>query len=126
MNEITKRLVIGRSERCDISINDPSVSRRHATIEPAGAGRFLLADMKSANGTYVLRSQGWCRVSRAQLNSTTRVRLGRLETTLVRLLSQAGLAVAERTPRKPTEPGILNPRRNPATGEIEEHEKQII
>ncbi len=45
-------LVIGRGETCDIRINDNSVSRRHATIQPAGNG-FSVIDLGSTNGTYL-------------------------------------------------------------------------
>lgn len=46
------RILIGRMDQCDILINDSSVSRRQASIERKD-GRFLLRDLKSANGTMV-------------------------------------------------------------------------
>ena len=47
-----KRMLIGRTAPCDITINDSSVSRKHANIESKD-GRFLLQDLKSTNGTFV-------------------------------------------------------------------------
>ena len=47
-----KRVLIGRTAQCDITINDSSVSRKHASIESRD-GRFLLQDLKSTNGTQV-------------------------------------------------------------------------
>ena len=47
-----KRVLIGRTDQCDITINDSSVSRKHASIESKD-GRFLLQDLKSKNGTLV-------------------------------------------------------------------------
>ncbi len=47
-----KRVLIGRTDQCDITINDSSVSRKHASIESKD-GRFLLQDLKSTNGTQV-------------------------------------------------------------------------
>ena len=47
-----KRVLIGRAGQCDITINDSSVSRKHASIESKD-GRFLLQDLKSTNGTLV-------------------------------------------------------------------------
>jgi pSer/pThr/pTyr-binding forkhead associated (FHA) protein len=47
-----KRVLIGRTDQCDITINDSSVSRKHASIERQD-GRFLLQDLKSKNGTLV-------------------------------------------------------------------------
>jgi pSer/pThr/pTyr-binding forkhead associated (FHA) protein len=48
----SKRVLIGRTDQCDITINDSSVSRKHASIESKD-GRFLLQDLKSKNGTLV-------------------------------------------------------------------------
>ncbi|MCS7047611.1 MAG: GGDEF domain-containing protein [Gemmataceae bacterium] len=45
-------LVIGRGNDCDILINDHSVSRRHARIQP-GADGYYAVDLQSTNGTYV-------------------------------------------------------------------------
>ncbi len=47
-----KPLVIGRGNDCDIRINDHSVSRRHARIQP-GAGGYYALDLQSTNGTFV-------------------------------------------------------------------------
>ena len=44
-------LVIGRGPECDISVDDPGVSRRHAVVKP-GRGGFTVSD-ESANGTFV-------------------------------------------------------------------------
>jgi pSer/pThr/pTyr-binding forkhead associated (FHA) protein len=44
-------LVIGRGEDCDIAVDDPGVSRRHAIVKP-GRGGFVVTD-ESANGTFV-------------------------------------------------------------------------
>jgi two-component system cell cycle response regulator len=45
-------LVIGRGNDCEIRINDHSVSRRHARIQP-GADGYYAVDLQSTNGTYV-------------------------------------------------------------------------
>ena len=45
-------LTLGRSEDCDIRIQDNSVSRKHAKIEPAEEGYFV-SDNHSTNGTFV-------------------------------------------------------------------------
>jgi len=47
-----KRMMIGRTAQCDITIDDSSVSRKHASIESKDS-RFLLQDLKSTNGTFV-------------------------------------------------------------------------
>lgn len=48
----SKRVLIGRTDQCDITINDSSVSRKHASVESKN-GRFVLQDLKSTNGTFV-------------------------------------------------------------------------
>lgn len=47
------RVVIGRGEECDISINHASVSRVHAEIHALGDGRYEVVDRESANGIRV-------------------------------------------------------------------------
>ena len=49
------RYTIGRDSACDLLIEDLSVSRSHARLEHA-AGRWLLTDLGSTNGT---RLNGW-------------------------------------------------------------------
>lgn len=45
-------IVLGRASDCEIRINDHSVSRRHARIQP-GADGYYTVDLQSTNGTYV-------------------------------------------------------------------------
>jgi|GEM_PF-300747 len=45
-------LVIGRGCDCEIRINDHSVSRRHARIQP-GTDGYYAVDLQSTNGTFV-------------------------------------------------------------------------
>src|ERR1700686_4263134 len=45
-------LVIGRGSDCDIRINDHSVSRRHARLQPGAEGHYAV-DLQSTNGTFV-------------------------------------------------------------------------
>jgi len=56
-----KALTLGRGDDCDIRIQDNSVSRRHAKIDPSPEGYFV-ADLGSTNGTFVNDRQldgGW-------------------------------------------------------------------
>ena len=48
-----QRIVIGRGEECDISVNHASVSRVHAEIHALGDGRYEIIDRESANGIRV-------------------------------------------------------------------------
>jgi pSer/pThr/pTyr-binding forkhead associated (FHA) protein len=47
----TRRVVVGRDEKCDLVLPGDGVSRRHASISPVPGG-YLLAD-ESSNGTIV-------------------------------------------------------------------------
>jgi pSer/pThr/pTyr-binding forkhead associated (FHA) protein len=51
--------VIGRADGCDIHLDDPLVSRRHARVIISAVGTAI-EDLGSANGLYVngLRSRG--------------------------------------------------------------------
>ncbi|HWT14755.1 MAG TPA: FHA domain-containing protein [Patescibacteria group bacterium] len=52
MIAIPGRLVIGRGNDCDLVLDEPEMSRRHAMVE-ATPGGIWLRDLGSANGTYV-------------------------------------------------------------------------
>ena len=46
--------VIGRSQGCDVVLDDPAVSRRHARVSTDGpGGRAVVTDLGSCNGTVV-------------------------------------------------------------------------
>ena len=47
--------VLGRSRGCDIVLEDPGVSRRHAEIRPA-RDSWMIRDLGSTNGVYLNRS----------------------------------------------------------------------
>ncbi|MBM4356653.1 MAG: FHA domain-containing protein [Deltaproteobacteria bacterium] len=48
----SSRIVIGRGKSCDLSLPDPSVAKRHASIRREG-GKTLIVDEGSANGLVV-------------------------------------------------------------------------
>jgi hypothetical protein len=47
-----RRVVLGRSRECDIQLEDPNVSRRHAEIRQEGA-TYWMVDLDSTNGIEV-------------------------------------------------------------------------
>lgn len=47
-----QRQVVGRSRKCDLSIPDPSASRKHVVLTP-GEGLIALEDLGSSNGTFI-------------------------------------------------------------------------
>ncbi|GEM_PF-2933071 len=69
---------IGRSDACDIQLDDDGVSRRHAKLVRTADGSIRVLDLKSTNGTYVNNE----RVELALLQDGDRVRLGNTVTIL--------------------------------------------
>jgi hypothetical protein len=45
-------ILVGRSRRCDVVLEDPTVSRRHLELRPAGDGQWTAVDVGSLNGTW--------------------------------------------------------------------------
>ena len=45
-------IIVGRSRRCDVVLDHPTVSRRHLELRPAGEGQWLALDVGSLNGTW--------------------------------------------------------------------------
>ena len=50
------RILVGRSERSDIFLDDVTVSRKHAVFQADGES-FVVRDVGSLNGTYVNRER---------------------------------------------------------------------
>jgi hypothetical protein len=46
-------VLLGRSHRCDVVLEHPTVSRRHLELRPAGDGQWLAVDVGSLNGTWL-------------------------------------------------------------------------
>ncbi len=69
---VTSSIIIGRSDICDVFIDDAKMSRQHFAIEFT-QGVFMISDLESANGTYVngVRVQ-----SRQRLNSGDMIMAG--------------------------------------------------
>ena len=72
--EVKDMLVLGRSRKCDILIDDGLVSRAHAELH-AREGQLWLKDLKSRNGTFVNQ----VRVDEVQLNPQDTFKVGRSE-----------------------------------------------
>ncbi len=64
--------VIGRAEDIDLTLRDPGISRRHASIEEGEGGQLVIRDLGSLNGLFVNNRQ----VKEAPLADGDRVTLG--------------------------------------------------
>jgi len=67
-------LVIGRSRECDITLDDPNASRRHAELRPED-GAYWIVDLDSTNGIEV----NGTRVQRAKLGHEDVIVIGKTE-----------------------------------------------
>ena len=66
---------IGRSPRCDLRLDDPTVSRFHAAVETLAPGKCRVRDLNSSNGVRVngRKVKGW------QLSDGDSIRIGEFE-----------------------------------------------
>ena len=74
-----RRVLLGRSRECDIQVEDPNVSRRHAELRQEGA-TYWIVDLESTNGIEV----NGRRVKRAKLDDGDRITLGSTDLTFGR------------------------------------------
>lgn len=63
--------IIGRGEDCTIRINDPTISRKHASLS-LESGKVILKDLGSRTGTRVNHEK----VNKTVLNRNDRIRMG--------------------------------------------------
>jgi hypothetical protein len=71
-----RRVLLGRSRECDIQVEDPNVSRRHAELRQEGSS-YWIVDLDSTNGVEV----NGRRVKRAKLESGDMFTVGSTEIT---------------------------------------------
>ena len=119
-------------------VEHPTVSRLHAHIELAGDGQLSLQDAGSSNGMFLKRNDSWIRARRVTLCIGDKIRFGDCEVPLKKLTAVFGNRSNARLEsmhfpvrkghgstgfnadiKEPVNP-FHKPRRNPATGKIEE------
>jgi hypothetical protein len=107
--------VIGRQgSGADIQVRPrfTFVSRVHARISAFPGGRYLLEDLNSSNGTFVLANGMWEQVSRADVDATTPILLADYQTSIAELLRGIP-ALMQREAPAPVAPA---PRKEPSPG----------
>jgi pSer/pThr/pTyr-binding forkhead associated (FHA) protein len=77
-----RRVLIGRSKECDVQLEDPNVSRRHAELRQEGAS-YWIVDLDSTNGIEV----NGRRLKRSKLEDGDRIVIGETEVTFRRELA---------------------------------------
>ncbi len=70
-----QKITIGRSRECEIVFSDPSISRKHCTVEKMPDGSYFLRDLQSKNGTFV----DGVRIRQKHISPASRIRLGNME-----------------------------------------------
>src|SRR5687767_8756992 len=87
---------IGRRAKreADLCLEDDTVSGLHASLTRTDDGRWLIEDRNSTNGTARFANGQWVRFRQAYVLPDDRLRFGRAETTVRRLLG----AAADRRP----------------------------
>jgi len=95
--------IVGRSRTCDIVLDFPTVSRRHAKLTTSGQ-EIEVRDIGSSTGTFVMRDGEWSQVTRATVSCDEPIRLGGYKTTARTLLSAAGVEIETETATDYIEP----------------------
>jgi ABC-type multidrug transport system ATPase subunit len=101
---------VGRDPQSDIVVDEPRVSWRHASLR-LEHDRWLLEDVGSTNGTFA----GPQRVQRVEITGACQVRLGHPDSGPVVSCSIAAAPGGHGTAAASA--AVLQPARNPATGE---------
>lgn len=73
--KLKKAITIGRAPECEIILDEPMISRKHALIEAAD-GRYYITDLGSMNGTFV---DGKKITSRTEISSASIIHIGPVE-----------------------------------------------
>jgi pSer/pThr/pTyr-binding forkhead associated (FHA) protein len=114
---------IGR-KNMDIIIEDQekTVSKRHAELTVSDDGRnYYLVDCDSSNGTFVHRQGRWERIKQDTVRLDDVVKFGSSVVRLKELLNRLPQRARHETTvvEPPANRTVLEPWRNPETGEVE-------
>lgn len=138
MSDNKKIKTCGSEESCDIVLDTLGKPSIDAQIELSDDGFVSVLDAGSKAGTFLNRNGDWIRVRKVTLCIGDRIRFGDIEVSLDRLVtvfgndSNARLEARHFALRRLSSntkpfgrhhehgPALKNPRRNPATGKIEE------
>ena len=82
----SQTLTVGRGPDSDVRIRDETVSRRHAELTLTNSGRYYVTDCGSLRGTSVFRGGEWTPLRQGYVGPDERLRFGKFETRLARLL----------------------------------------
>lgn len=86
MKQKEQQFIIGRGKTCDVIIADKSISRRHAALIVQDAGKLMLIDCNSANGTVLLRAGVARRIHQEAVSLADIIQMGDVQITVLELL----------------------------------------
>jgi pSer/pThr/pTyr-binding forkhead associated (FHA) protein len=102
-----REIVIGRDQGCDVVVNDPSVSRKHAKLIVTNGDLHVLSDFGSKHGTFIKEGGAWKQVSSVEVKRADQIRLGMHISNVADILRSAEASGVERNP----DTGEIIPRR---------------
>lgn len=127
------RLLVGRAEEVDVTLAHASVSRRHAELvvpqapwDKKAARGYIVEDLGSRNGTFVLRGGRWERIRKEVVRPGDPLRLGDYETSAETLVAMAVewreddgvLPATSEDSVDEFDHAYVRVRRNPRSGEV--------
>lgn len=71
-----RTFVVGRANECDVKLDHPTVSSRHAEVVRLADGRLYITDLSSTSGTFVLEGSHPREIKQDFLPMTARIRFG--------------------------------------------------
>ena len=80
-----KTWFVGRDSASDVVLNDASVSRNHCEITVSG-GECVVVDNLSSSGSFIAVDGKWQRITNSVVPIETMVKLGKVETTIAKLI----------------------------------------
>ena len=130
-------ILIGRSEKTNYRVSDPTVSRLHAELIYTSRDDVSISDLGSKNGTYVMRGKDWETITdQVAIRRTDQLRFGKAKVFVADIIADARLSSVgsgSSTPAQgaggggasdgmivPPKREMNRPRRNIFTGEVEE------
>ena len=97
--------IVGRGENADIKVNDASVSGSHLRLS-LQEGQWMVEDLQSTNGTFLLKDVGKVKVNRTVVRETDELMLGHYRVSIATLLA----SVVVDTPEQQNKPAAVYSR----------------
>jgi len=85
---IEQLYTIGKGKNCDIVLkNDIYINKLHATIKKDAENKFIIKDLNSVNGLFIMQNGLAKEISEDKINSNSIIRLGKTKIKIFNLIS---------------------------------------